>query len=95
MIRTPNFSGGDHNRGEAPKWVPPRYADALDRQRAESLADEGGSSGAYIDAAGPEPGTLPVPARLRRRRSGARTWVIGAALIGVVLAAGWLLRRRA
>jgi hypothetical protein len=95
MIRWPNFSGGNHNRGEAPKWVAPRYADALDRERAESLADEGGASGAHIDAAGPDTAVLLVPAAVRGRRRGARTWVIGAAVIGAVLAAGWLLRRRA
>jgi len=94
MIRWPNFSGGNHNRGDAPKWAAPPYLDPLDRQRAESLADEGGASGAHIDVAGPDSATLVVSARSRRRRRGARPWVIGAAVLGVLAAAGWLLRRR-
>lgn len=95
MIRWPRFSGGNHNGGDAPKWAAPPYPDPLDRQRAESLADEGGASGAHVDVAGQDSAALVVSARSRLRRRGARPWLIGAAVLGALVAAGWLLRRRA
>jgi hypothetical protein len=98
MIRRPNFSRYDQNRRDSVVSSLQGYSNPLDQGRAESMADEGGASGAHVDAAGPEVtvlvgrGARRAGRRLRRRPR--QRWLVGAVLIGAAFAAGWLLRRR-
>jgi hypothetical protein len=98
MIRWPNFSRYDQNRRDSVVSSMQGYSNPLDQDRAGSMADEGGTAGAHVDAAGPEVTVVVTrPGRARRllRRRPARRWLAGAALLGLAFAAGWWLRRRA
>jgi|SRR4051794_1981250 hypothetical protein len=92
-----NLSASVKNRNGASGPSLRRYANPLDQARAASMADEGGAAGAHADAADPDwPGLVAQRGARRARLARARPWLLAASLLGVaVLAAGWLLRRRA
>jgi hypothetical protein len=98
MIRWPNFTGQGRNSNGSAATPLRHYANPLDQDRAESMADEGGAAGAHIDAADDLDVAVLVPkaAAVRLGRLPARPWLVGAAVFGLAFAAGWFfLRRRA
>jgi hypothetical protein len=82
-------SGGEARAPDAPPGPPlsEGLADALDHDRARSLADEGGAAGAIVEGDVVD-AELVAPGR---RRSHALAWRL--AVLGVALLAAYALRR--